>query len=68
MSTKFEINPGFIQMIQQSQFGGNAIEDSNTQLVNFTELCSTIKMNGVMMILLSLSYFHSHFVTRQRYD
>ena len=34
-------------MVQQSQFGGNAIEDPNAHLATFLEICDTIKMNGV---------------------
>ena len=34
-------------MIQQNQFGGNSIEDPNAHLANFSEICDTIKFNGV---------------------
>ncbi|XP_057775056.1 uncharacterized protein LOC130994034 [Salvia miltiorrhiza] len=34
-------------MVQQNQYGGSAVEDPNTHLRQFLELCSTIKMSGV---------------------
>ena len=46
-ANNFEIKPSLIQMIQQSQFGGNEMKDPNTDLVNFIGLCGPIKINGV---------------------
>ena len=54
-------------MVQQSQFGGNATEDPNTQLVNFMVLCCTIKINGVSDGAIKLRLFPFHFVIKQRY-
>ncbi|KAI3451359.1 hypothetical protein Pfo_008024 [Paulownia fortunei] len=34
-------------MVQQNQFGGSAVEDPNSHLAMFLEICDTIKMNGV---------------------
>ncbi|KAK5845483.1 hypothetical protein PVK06_001673 [Gossypium arboreum] len=44
----FELKPNIIQMIQQFvQYDGLQDEDPNAHLVNFLELCDTIKINGV---------------------
>ncbi|XP_057803261.1 dynamin-related protein 4C-like [Salvia miltiorrhiza] len=37
----FELKTGLITMVQQSQYGGHAIEDPNAHLAHFLELCST---------------------------
>ena len=66
-ANNFEIEPWFIQMVQQSQFGGNAIEDLNTYLTNFMNLCDTIKINGVNDQAIKPRLFPFHFVIRQRY-
>lgn len=46
-ANNFELKPGLIQMVQQSQFGGGVTEDANDHLFNFVEICDTIKLNGV---------------------
>ncbi|KAI3451292.1 hypothetical protein Pfo_007957 [Paulownia fortunei] len=46
-ANNFELKPAFISMVQQNQFGGSAVEDSNAHLSIFLEICNTIKMNGV---------------------
>ena len=46
-ANNFEIKPSLIQMVQQSQFGGNALDDPNAHLATFLEICDTIKLNGV---------------------
>ncbi|KAL1808817.1 hypothetical protein ACET3Z_025807 [Daucus carota] len=44
----FEIKPSTIQMVQNSvQFGGSPIEDPNTHIRDFIEICDTFKFNGV---------------------
>ena len=45
-ANNFEIEPSLIQIVQQSQFGINAIEDPNAHLAIFLEICDTIKING----------------------
>ena len=47
-------------MVQQSQFGGNAVEDPNAHLATFLEICDTIKMNGVSEDAIRLRLFHFH--------
>ena len=56
-ANNFEIKPSLIQMVQQSQFGGNAVEDPNSHLVTFLEICDTIKMNGVSDDAIKLRLF-----------
>ncbi|XP_027171773.1 uncharacterized protein LOC113771386 [Coffea eugenioides] len=46
-ANNFEIKSSLIQMVQQSQYGGNATEDPNSHLSTFLEICDTIKFNGV---------------------
>ncbi|XP_027169924.1 uncharacterized protein LOC113769792 [Coffea eugenioides] len=46
-ANNFEIKPSLIQMVQQSQYGGNATENPNSHLSTFLEICDTIKFNGV---------------------
>ncbi|XP_073279529.1 uncharacterized protein [Primulina huaijiensis] len=47
-ANQFEIKPALIQMIQNTvQFGGNALDDSNTHIADFLEICDTFKFNGV---------------------
>ncbi|XP_073277635.1 uncharacterized protein [Primulina huaijiensis] len=44
----FEIKPAIIQMIQNTvQFGGTAVDDPNTHIADFLEICDTFKFNGV---------------------
>ena len=56
-ATNFDIKPSLIQMVQQSQFGGNVIEDPNAHLVIFLEIYDTIKMNGVSENAIRLRLF-----------
>ncbi|XP_075499747.1 uncharacterized protein LOC142538274 [Primulina tabacum] len=47
-ANQFEIKPAIIQMIQNTvQFGGNALDDPNTHIADFLEICDTFKFNGV---------------------
>ncbi|XP_073275413.1 uncharacterized protein [Primulina huaijiensis] len=47
-ANQFEIKPAIIQMIQNTvQFGGNALDDPNTHIADFLEICDTFKFNRV---------------------
>ncbi|XP_073277634.1 uncharacterized protein [Primulina huaijiensis] len=47
-ANQFEIKPAIIQMIQNTvQFGGNTLDDPNTHIADFLEICDTFKFNGV---------------------
>ena len=63
-ANNFEIERTLIQMIQKSQFEGNATENPNTHLANFTNLCCTIKVNGINNDAIKFMLFHFHFLTR----
>ncbi|XP_027181793.1 uncharacterized protein LOC113780176 [Coffea eugenioides] len=56
-ANNFEIKPSLIQMVQQSQYGGNATEDPNSHLSTFLEICDTIKFNGVSDDAIKLRLF-----------
>ena len=56
-ANNFEIIPSLTQMVQQSQFRGNAMEDPDTHLVNFMDLCGTIKINGISNKTIRLRLF-----------
>ena len=45
-ANNFEIKLALIQMVQQSQYRDNAIENPNSHLSTFLEICDTIKLNG----------------------
>ena len=46
-ANNFELKPALINMVQQNQYGGSAVEDPNIHLRMFLEIVDTIKMNGV---------------------
>ncbi|XP_075477888.1 uncharacterized protein LOC142518914 [Primulina tabacum] len=47
-ANQFEIKPAIIQMIQNTvQFGGSALDDPNSHIADFLEICDTFKFNGV---------------------
>ncbi|XP_027156543.1 uncharacterized protein LOC113757463 [Coffea eugenioides] len=56
-ANNFEIKPSLIQMVQQSQYGGNATEDPNSHLSTFLEIYDTIKFNGVSDDAIKLQLF-----------
>ena len=47
-TNNFEINPAIIQMVQANQFDGLPIEDPNTHISSFLEICDTFKHSGVL--------------------
>src|SRR5262249_61993280 len=54
----FEIKPAIIQMIQNTvQFGGLLIEDPNSHIASFLEICNTFKANGVSNDAIRLRLF-----------
>ena len=56
-ANNFEIKTSLIQMVQQSQFVGNTIEDPNSHFSTFLEICYTIKLNGVSDDAIRLKLF-----------
>jgi hypothetical protein len=44
----FKLKPALINMVQQSPFCGNALEDDNAHLQYFLEICSTFTIRGVI--------------------
>lgn len=56
-ASNFEIKPSLIQMIRQNQFDGNANEDPNIYLANFSKICDTIKFNGATDDAIKLRLF-----------
>ena len=44
-------------MVQQQQFGGSPFEDPNGHLLNFLQLCDTIKMKGMDHNVIRLKLF-----------
>ena len=46
-ANNFELKPPLISVVQQNQFGENALVDPNAHLAIFLEIYDAIKMNGV---------------------
>ncbi|KAF7821937.1 uncharacterized protein G2W53_027392 [Senna tora] len=47
-ANNFEIKLATIQLLQANgQFGGSLVEDPNNHILNFLEICDTLKHNGV---------------------
>ena len=46
-ANNFELMPITLQLLQGIQFHGLAHEDSNAHILNFLEVCDTVKYNGV---------------------
>jgi len=43
----FELRPALVSVVLQTQFGGSPMEDPNLHLLIFSEVCYTLKLNGV---------------------
>ena len=59
-ANNFELKPALISMVQQSQFGGTPLEDSNLHLSIFLEVCDTLKFNGLSADASDCVYFPFH--------
>lgn len=56
-ANNFELKPALINMVQQSRFGGSAVEDSHDHITTFLVYCNTYKCNGVPADVIRLSLF-----------
>ena len=56
-ANNFEIKPALITMVQQSRFGGSALEDPHEHITQFLEYCNTVKINGVPADSIRLQLF-----------
>jgi hypothetical protein len=56
-ANNFELKPALINMVQQSRFGGTALEDPHEHIRTFLEYCNTLKQNGVTPSAIRLSLF-----------
>ena len=57
VTNNFKLKPTLISMVQQSQFGGTLMEDSNLHLSVFLEVCDMIKINGAFTDAIRLHFF-----------
>jgi hypothetical protein len=53
----FKLKPALINMVQQSPFCDNALEDANAHLQHFLEICSTFTIRGVTQDVVHLHLF-----------
>ena len=74
-ANNFEQKIGTLQMLQNIQFHGLPIENLNTHVTNFIEVCDTVKYNGVTKEALRLRLFPlslgdkaKHWLTSQPLD
>src|ERR1044072_9089286 len=44
---QFELRPNFINLVNQSQFGGDSLEDPHAHLERFIRNCNTCTINNV---------------------
>ena len=56
-ANNFELKPALITMVQQHQFTGHPIEDSNEHLGRFLRMANTVKLNGVRPEVIKLHLF-----------
>jgi len=57
VANNFKLKPALISMVQQSQFGGSAMEDRNLHLSVFLMVCDTLKINGASTDAIRLCLF-----------
>ncbi|XP_027337192.1 uncharacterized protein LOC113850867 [Abrus precatorius] len=53
----FEIKPALLHLVQQDQFSGGNSDDPNLHILNFLQLCDTIRINGVSEKAIRLRLF-----------
>ena len=56
-ASEFELKSSLINLVQATQFSGNAHEDASTHLHNFLEIGSTIRINRVDKDVILLCLF-----------
>lgn len=56
-ANSFELKTSLINMVQQEQYEGGALEDPNAHILAFVELCGTIKMNQVLVDTIKMRLF-----------
>lgn len=47
LADNFQLKPALIQLVQQNQFGGHDSEDPRAHIVEFLQICDTVKLNEV---------------------
>jgi len=64
----FELKLALISMVQQAQFGVGPMEDSNLHPLVFSDVCDTLKLNGVLTDAIRLQLFcFSFFASKVNY-
>ena len=56
-ANSFELKPGLITMVQNSQFAGLLHENPNDHIENFLEICYTYKQHNVTTDASDCAYF-----------
>src|ERR1044072_4209370 len=53
----FEMRPGFINMVSQSQYGGSALEDPHAHLERFIRVCNTFTSHNIPANVIRMRLF-----------